>query len=318
MTTEIHSLSEITNDLETIGFLATILSVNSDGDRTTKKPLRMTLKLEDSGEVFDVVSWSFDKLEEFKSIAFTDEVYKMLGAVSMNEKFGLQVRITAASLTGNHSKVKILSGANVSDIENETNIIVSKYLLKSNLYPIVEKLVLKNQKFWSWPAATGIHHNYQGGLAKHSLGVCKTAIAIAETYNKENISMDVLVAGALLHDIGKIEEYQQDGKRTIYGNLIPHPIAGLEDVILTATSIDKNLLSDTKFIMLKHIILSHHNKLEFGSPVQPGILEAAIIARADESDAMIEAVNTNLNNTNKNEFTANKLPSTGSKIFKWN
>ncbi len=128
------------------------------------------------------------------------------------------------------------------------------------------------------PGAKSIHHAYITGLLEHSVDVTNKALCIAD--NRTNT--DLLITGALLHDIGKIQEYDWSGcviTKTAQGYLIGHISLGLMMLDRLDTGGDPE-----KFMLLCHMIASHHGKLEYGSPVEPQTKEAVILHTADMLD----------------------------------
>ena len=140
-------------------------------------------------------------------------------------------------------------------------------------------------KFKDHTAAKAMHHACLGGLLEHTLGVTRLCAKTAELYPK--LDRDLLLAGAMLHDIGKI--YEMDGvlttDYTTEGRLLGHIVIGCELVGKACDAI-KDFPSETK-LMIRHMIASHHGKLEFGSPVIPQTPEAMALFRADEFDSHI-------------------------------
>lgn len=302
---------------EVITFDATVIQVLMDGNAERKAPIKAILKLEEDGELLEVVSWNHDLLEQLKSAVKDDIVYEFSGQVGTYDKYGGQIRVGSMSALNIRSTKKILKTVDIEKIKKDISNIVDTYIPKSSTYrQLVEKLIINNERFWMWPAATRIHHNYTGGLAKHTLSVCQLAIDTAKHYEGSNCSLEAVVAGALLHDIGKINEYQAGGERTRYGNLIPHIPDGHKRLILAATELGINI-DDVKFVVLENIILSHHEKLEFGSPTGPGTMEAFIVARADALDAAFESGDVVLDVTEKNQFTGNISGMDGIRLLKW-
>jgi 3'-5' exoribonuclease len=140
-------------------------------------------------------------------------------------------------------------------------------------------------RFERTPGAVNGHHSQLGGLLLHVFEVTKIAKTIATTVRKANA--DLVVAGAMLHDIGKVEAYSVSPEgfaHTPTGMLLGH-------VTLGALMFDRRLresglpLSIAQRDELLHFILSHHGALEFGSPVQPMTVEAEIVHWADEASA---------------------------------
>ena len=140
-------------------------------------------------------------------------------------------------------------------------------------------------KYWDklshWPAAVSVHHNIEHGLLLHLTNVTKQAIDIANKY--ADIDMSLVVAGALLHDIGKIREYSNETGSGISesGKYLDHITEGVCMVRAEAEqlNVDEKILN-----RLLHIIVSHHGKLEWGSPKVPVIKEAFIVHIADYID----------------------------------
>lgn len=138
------------------------------------------------------------------------------------------------------------------------------------------------------PAAVAMHHARIGGLAEHTLGVCRFALAVSDAWPQ--LDRDLVAAGAILHDIGKIREYQVAGdfRYTLDGKFIGHIVRGVtmvEEWIRRLPSFPERLALD-----LLHIILSHHGTLEHGSPKSPVTAEALVVHYADDLDAKLDMV----------------------------
>ncbi len=142
------------------------------------------------------------------------------------------------------------------------------------------------------PAAKAMHHVYLGGLLEHSLAVATLADDICRRY--PGLNRDLLVAGALLHDVGKINElrYVRSFEYTDVGKLLGHIVIGVEIVEEKLRGIPDFPLELA--ILLKHLLLSHHGQYEFGSPKRPKTLEAVILNFLDDLDSKINGVRTHL------------------------
>ncbi len=142
-----------------------------------------------------------------------------------------------------------------------------------------------SQKFKMAPASTGIHHAYLGGLLEHTLFMLRLAQSVQYVYPE--IDFSLLVAGIIVHDIGKIKEYNYDKaiSHTDEGYLIGHIVIGYE---IVKREIDKisDFPEDKKQLLL-HIILSHHGLREFGSPTTPKFAEAYLVHALDNLDARL-------------------------------
>ena len=159
-----------------------------------------------------------------------------------------------------------------------------------HLRALVQGLVQKHEsQLRLWPAAQVVHHAYRGGFLEHILSVCSVAVGLAAHYGADR---DVVVAGAILHDIGKLQELEYDlvARYSREGNLVGHIALGVVMVREAADAIlDFPLVLRTQ---IEHIIVSHHGSKEFGSPVQPMTVEALILSAADDLDAKINQVST--------------------------
>ncbi|MBE9486983.1 MAG: HD domain-containing protein [Chloroflexi bacterium] len=142
------------------------------------------------------------------------------------------------------------------------------------------------------PAAKGMHHVYLGGLLEHSLAVAALAGDTAKRYPQVN--RDLLIAGALLHDVGKVEElsYRRSFDYTDQGKLLGHIVIGVQMIEDRARNIPD--FPEQLLVMLKHLLLSHHGQYEFGSPKRPKFLEAVVLSFIDDLDSKINGIQTHI------------------------
>jgi len=149
------------------------------------------------------------------------------------------------------------------------------------------KLFLEDEafmkKYAAAPAAKAMHHVYLGGVLEHSLSIARLARMVSDNY--DHINRDLLVCGALLHDIGKVDElsYQKAFDYTDMGRLLGHITIGVE-------MIEEKIKKISEFppdlrMVLKHMILSHHGVYEYGSPKRPKTIEALLLYYLDDLDA---------------------------------
>jgi 3'-5' exoribonuclease len=143
----------------------------------------------------------------------------------------------------------------------------------------------RGRAFRDAPAAVSNHHAYAHGLLEHTLAVADAARAMALTYVDvhPSLDVDVVAAGALLHDLGKIESYSMSPipEITLPGAVLDHIAIGY--AMFARLTEESNLGRELR-LQIGHIILSHHGQKEFGSPVLPATLEALIVSAADELD----------------------------------
>ncbi len=142
-------------------------------------------------------------------------------------------------------------------------------------------------RFRQAPGGKSMHHDYIGGLLEHTVSVAGICSFLATHY--EGVDGDLLVAGALLHDIGKVNELAYEGafEYTDEGRLLGHLYMGAEWVSSECGKIEG--FPAEKAMLLKHLILSHHGELEYGSPKRPKTLEAVILHFVENMDAKAAA-----------------------------
>ncbi len=136
------------------------------------------------------------------------------------------------------------------------------------------------------PAETRIHHAFIGGLLEHIVSLCRMAALVQQNYPWINI--DLLLAGVILHDIGKIHElaYERAFRYTEVGRLTGH--IGLK---IVRAAIDTGMqVSPGVALALEHLVLSHHGELQYGSPVQPLLPEAIMLHHLDNLDARMAGI----------------------------
>ncbi len=153
------------------------------------------------------------------------------------------------------------------------------------------------------PAAYKLHHAMLGGLMLHTASIVKMAEKVCEVY--QNIDRELLISGAILHDVEKTTEFEfsKVGLVSRYskeGQLIGHIVSGVIYIDETAKRLG---IDNEKALLLEHMVLSHHGDPEFGSPVYPMFLEAQILSALDKLDADIFEFNAALSKVNAGEFT---------------
>lgn len=138
--------------------------------------------------------------------------------------------------------------------------------------------------FQEAPAAKAMHHGYLGGLMEHCLSMAKLADLISNHYR--GVDRSLLIAGVMLHDIGKLRELAMDKGLIEYtdsGRLKGHLVMGSEMVAEAAAEIDDFPVGLIQ--QIQHLILSHHGQLQFGSPTVPMTVEALLLSQIDDMDA---------------------------------
>jgi 3'-5' exoribonuclease len=143
-------------------------------------------------------------------------------------------------------------------------------------------------KYKQAPAAMSYHHAFLGGLLEHVQSLVQLGDQVCDRY--EFLRRDLVLAGIVLHDLGKIDELKFSGafRYTTRGQLLGHIMIGLE-IVQNKMSQIPGFPAELKH-QIEHIILSHHGKLEFGSPKEPMFPEALVVHYLDELDSKLEAM----------------------------
>ncbi len=144
------------------------------------------------------------------------------------------------------------------------------------------------QRFKRAPAAKMMHHAYIGGLLEHTLSMVLLADKVAGHYG--GVDRDMLMVGAVLHDMGKVKElsYRHSLDYTDQGRLLSHIVLGIEMVNEKIRSVPD--FPEELAALIKHMIISHHGAREFGSPEPPKTIEAVLLNYIDEIDSRINGI----------------------------
>ncbi|MBR2133618.1 MAG: HD domain-containing protein [Eubacterium sp.] len=174
----------------------------------------------------------------------------------------------------------------------------------SELKEIVYSILTENrEKLEVYPAAYRLHHAIVGGLMLHTASIVEMAEKTCQVY--PNVNRELLLSGAILHDVAKTFEMQTSKSGlcsgyTVGGELIGHLVKGAMYVEETAKKLSIN---SEKVTLLEHMILSHHGVPEYGSPVRPMFLEAEILSALDSLDATIFEINSATSAVEEGSFT---------------
>lgn len=183
-----------------------------------------------------------------------------------------------------------------------------------NISRLTRYLIMENQQsLMTFPAATKNHHDYASGLLDHVVSMLKLGKAIAELY--PTLNRDLLYAGIILHDIGKVVELSGpiSTSYTVTGNMLGHISIMVTEIALAA---DKLAIEGEEVMLLQHMVLSHHGKEEWGSPKKPMLQEAEMLHYIDNIDAKMNALKRALGKTNPGEFTERLFPLDNRSFYK--
>jgi 3'-5' exoribonuclease len=260
-------------------------------DRNGKAYLRLKLR-DASGEVAAI---HFDPSEEALGVCAGDVVV-VGGTYSVHPQYGAQVQVRRLRLAedGEYEAADLIPVSPVGTAELAERL---HALVDSVAEPHIRALLERafdgarepGATFLVAPAAVRNHHAYRHGLLEHSLVVAEAAAGVASRF--DHVDRDLVVAGGLLHDIGKTLAYTSGGlapQMTDAGRLHGEIVMG-HDLVRDLLDEDPDFPPETA-LRLRHIIVSHHGMREKGSPVVPQIREAIIVHYCDDMTARISAI----------------------------
>jgi 3'-5' exoribonuclease len=272
--------------------------------RPYKRGTWFSLVITDKTGEINVKYWGGDNKERVKrlydSFKIGDVIQVRLGNVEIYEdKPQISINETSGGLRRcspneydvsdfipslDEGKIKTLFESIKNDIRNVENTQL-RSLLDSFFND--KKLIAD---FCSSPSAMTHHHNYVGGNLEHTVGVVRLCKNICEMY--QGINLDLVVTGAILHDIGKLKEYVTKAAidKTNEGNFIGHIVMGdrwIREKIKELRDKGKDFDQELED-RLCHIILSHHGRYEYGSPRLPKTIEAMVVHAADLMDSQVK------------------------------
>jgi 3'-5' exoribonuclease len=245
----------------------------------------LKLRLGDLSGVFEAVVW--DEVEKISEVARVGEIVRVAGRFSVDARYGasLTVRGMRPALVDEYEPADLVECSPVSrdQMERDLDELVET-VQQPHLRQLLQRLIARESELGArWreaPAAKHYHQAYRHGLFEHCLSVAQGVSAMASTF--PGIDRDVAVTGALLHDIGKVEAYAEENgsiELTDAGKLhgeIPLGYFAVRSQIDRIEGFPPELA-----MAVLHIILSHHGKLEHGSPVVPCTREATLVHMID-------------------------------------
>lgn len=246
------------------------------------------LLTDNSGKTLEYKYWGSNDETKVRSLyesIKSDNVIHVQGKVSIyNNKFQLATNepmLIEVLQEGQYIQQDFIKPAkkDINQMYAELQQVIASIHL-SEIRQLLENIFSeKGEQFRTHPGAIEIHHNWMGGLLQHTLeiiNICQKARELYPALNK-----DLLLAGALLHDIGKLEELEMTSriKGAVKGQLIGHLV--LSTVYLSKKMEESNLPEEIKNKLL-HLIVSHHGHQEYGSPKEPMFPEAVVLYYADE------------------------------------
>lgn len=271
------------------------------GTASNGKPF-LTLVLRDATGEIEAKLW--DITTEDESIFIQEQIIRITG--ELNQFRGKpQMRISSIRLAQSTDGVQVSDFIEKAPVERDelmAKLTETIFEMKNpTIQRIVRAIIKKYQEpLLLYPAAAKNHHEYVSGLAHHIVSMLKIARELCELY--PDINKDLLYAGIILHDIGKLKELSGvvSTTYTLQGKLLGHIPIMVEEIGQTARELQ---IEGEEVLILQHLVLSHHGKAEWGSPTPPLVREAELLHFIDLIDAKMNMLNRALAKVKPGEFT---------------
>ena len=283
------------------------LMIKSIDKKVTAKGMPyLDLMLCDKTEEISSKLWDYH--EEIHGMFQVGDIVKVRGTVSQyNGADQLRVeRIRKVNASDNVDPADFVPSADVDGEEMYNELLsVANGIMDDEIRKIVVAIYEDyKEKLVFWPAAFRLHHAIRGGLLYHTLSIVRLAQSVSKLY--PSVNSDLLLAGVLLHDVAKCDEFEvnEAGTATGYtleGNLVGHLAKGA--IIIDKYADKFGVSSETKYL-LQHMVLSHHGEPEFGAAVRPMFLEAELLSQLDLLDARMYEVEEAVGNAAVGDYTS--------------
>lgn len=278
-----------------------LIKSSTKGIASNGKPF-LTLILQDKTGEIEAKLWDATEEDELR---YTDQtIIKIQGDVqSFRGKQQLRVRKIRPLMEQEQIPIDYFIERAPLEIE-EMQSKINEYIFEMtnpNIQRITRYLLKKFEtKFYEYPAATKNHHEFYSGLAFHVVSMLDIAKSLVSLYPQLN--KDLLYAGIILHDLGKVIELSGpvSASYTLEGTLLGHITIIVEEIGKAAEQLE---IEGEEVVVLQHMVLAHHGKAEWGSPKPPMIREAEVLHFIDNLDAKITMINRALDKTKPGEFS---------------
>lgn len=293
-----------------------LIKESKKGVTTVGKPF-MSLILQDRSGDIEAKLW--DTNEEHEQM-YRAQVIVRVGGEIHDYRGKNQLRVKQIRVARPEEGVQISDLLPTAAIPKEQlfeNLMQFFFEIKNpNISRITRSLIKKHQdKLLIFPAASKNHHDYASGLLDHVVSMLRLSQAICDLY--PTLNRDLMYAGIILHDIGKVIELTGPvgTAYTIEGNLLGHITIMVNEIGQAAKELG---IEGEEVMLLQHLVLSHHGKEEWGSPKKPMIQEAEIIHYIDNIDAKMNMLTRALEKTKPGEFTERLFPLDNRSFYKPN
>lgn len=257
----------------------------------------------DGSDLIEAKIWAFN--DDIRNKLQSGEVYVATGRMKDYQgkmQFNINdIRLVTPEDAIDLSEFYEYAKIDVRDLQEYIGDYVKK-IENTVLKTLTVQLIKKHYvHYFKYPAAVNMHHNYFSGLAYHVYSMLKLADAYLDLY--PFINRDLVYAGVILHDIGKLIELSgpKGTEYTKEGKLLGHITISVNEVFAVASEL--GYASSEEVVNLAHILLAHHGQLEYGSPKEPSTPEAILVHYLDLSDSKIAALEKEATKTTPGEYT---------------
>lgn len=293
---------------------------NLDQKTSSKGDSYLDMMLGDSDGEINAKLWRYSP--ELHGAYTVNELVKIRGLISQyNGADQLKIeRIRHITPEDNVDSADFVKTADYSGEEMFGELLsIADSFSDSQLKSIVTAILKDNRlKLLYWPAAFKLHHAVRGGLLLHTLSIVRLAQNVCKVY--PFVDSELLISGAILHDIAKLTEFEvaDTGIATGYsteGNLLGHLAMGamVIDKYAEKLGIDKKTA-----MLLEHMVLSHHGEPEFGAAVRPMFIEAELLSELDLMDSRVYEMRESVTNTKAEDFSGRIWAMDNRKLYNHN
>ncbi|TMN23022.1 3'-5' exoribonuclease YhaM [Lentibacillus cibarius] len=278
-----------------------LIKSSARGVASNGKPF-LTLILRDATGEIEAKLWEITKEDE--EVFIPEQIVRLTGEVN---QFRGKPQLKIFSIRPSNASDGVQVDDFVAKAPVEKEVLMEKLteaifeMQNPSLQRMVRALVKKYQEgLLTYPAATKNHHEYVSGLLHHIVSMLSLAKELHTLYPETN--KDLLYAGVILHDLGKVKELSGvvTTSYTLEGKLLGHIPMMVEEIGNMAKELQ---IDGEEVLILQHLILSHHGKAEWGSPKPPLIREAELLHLIDLVDARMNMLNRALDKVKPGEFT---------------
>ncbi len=247
-----------------------------------------SMRLQDQTGTIDAKIWSIHSgIEAFEN---NDVIYIEGDVLLYQENLQLNISKVSQSKEGDYELETLMPHTTKSvDILEKQLYGFIEQIQQPQLKTLLETIFYDEsvyKQFIKAGAAKSVHHAYISGLMEHTVTVTELGMHMSHLYH--GVNRDLVIAGCLLHDIGKLQELSPfpENDYTDKGQLLGHITLGYERIHDVARAIED--FPEETLMILKHIIISHHGEYEYGSPRRPKCIEAMIVHLADYTDSKVK------------------------------